>query len=295
MIAFVGSVFSPWYRRERASGHADPMRHCAINVALHGPDGTAWVFTEKPREAIHRAPERFELGRGTSLEWQGDELVITIDEATKPFFQRMPPRVRGTVRIRPHALFGTANVLDPEGRQRWFCVAPESRFEAEFSAPALRFSGRAYHDSNQGEVGLEYSFRSWHWSRAPLESGTAVLYDTIDRTGRQTRLGRLFHRDGRVEPIDPASEVELGAATWGVGRAIRSDDPQQTRVVDTLEASPFYARSIVQVALAGQTVRAFHESLDLERFRAPWVQFLLPWRIRRELSASQGSEEGNVS
>jgi carotenoid 1,2-hydratase len=65
-------------------------------------------------------------------------------------------------------------------------------------------------------------------------------------------------------------------------RRTRTESAAATRLVRTLEASPFYARSLVELRLRGQDVTAFHESLDLDRFRAPWVRFLLPWRIRRE-------------
>ena len=33
VIAFVGSAFSPYYRRSRG----DPDNHCALNVVLYGP------------------------------------------------------------------------------------------------------------------------------------------------------------------------------------------------------------------------------------------------------------------
>ena len=34
VIAFVGSVFSPYYAW---TGRRDPLNHCAVNVALYGP------------------------------------------------------------------------------------------------------------------------------------------------------------------------------------------------------------------------------------------------------------------
>ncbi len=41
IIAFIGSVFSPYYARARAARGAVPptrLEHCAINVALYGPE-----------------------------------------------------------------------------------------------------------------------------------------------------------------------------------------------------------------------------------------------------------------
>jgi carotenoid 1,2-hydratase len=282
VIAFVGSVFSPWYARARRGGQADPMQHCAINVALHGPDGPVWVFNERPRQARHRHGEHFELGGASRIGWEGDELVIHLDEATRPFFQRMVGRLRGTIRLQPQSLPGHTVGLDAAGMQRWHCVAPHARVKVDLAQPELRFRGHAYHDANHGDAPLESSFGSWSWCRAPLEEGTAVLYDTTDLTGVTRLQGWLFRRDGGTETIDPRDFRVLETASWGIERLVRTESAASTRVVSTLEASPFYARSLVQLRLCGQTVTAFHESLDMTRFAARWVQFLLPWRIRRE-------------
>jgi carotenoid 1,2-hydratase len=39
LIAFVGSVFSPYYAWARRRGEAPALNHCSINVALYGPLG----------------------------------------------------------------------------------------------------------------------------------------------------------------------------------------------------------------------------------------------------------------
>ena len=43
LIAFIGSVFSPYYAWARRRGPADPQNHCALNVALYGPGGNRWA------------------------------------------------------------------------------------------------------------------------------------------------------------------------------------------------------------------------------------------------------------
>ena len=295
VIAFVGSVFSPWYRAAREGGGGDPLQHCAINVALHGPDGQAWVFTERPRRAAHRQPDALQLGDGTVLQWHGDALHIAFDEPTKPFFARMPPRLRGTVVLTPLHLHGHTVALDEAGQQRWTCVAPRARVAVTLESPALQFNGDAYHDANVGDVPLEHSFAGWHWCRATLPQGTAVVYDTVAADGEIRRLGLLFQPDGAVLPLTPAHAVALGRAPWGVARHIRAEAPAGARVVRTLEASPFYVRSLVALQLAGEPVTAVHESLDLRRFCAPWVQFLLPWRIRRAPALPQRIEVADVA
>jgi carotenoid 1,2-hydratase len=285
VIAFVGSVFSPWYARSRRKGDGNPLRHGAINVTLHGPGGKAWVFNERHIAPNARSPDTLALdgstGR-TQLAWEDGDLVIRLDEPTRPFFERMTPRLRGCIRLKPGVLHGLPNVLDGKGAQRWFCVSPQARISVELDTPGIRFDGDAYHDANHGDVALEESFTRWTWCRAPLSEGTAVLYDTVDRDGVIRPLGRLFRDDGTVEALMPAEVAKLGRARWGIARTTRTEAASVTRVVQTLEASPFYARSLVSLRLRGQDVTAFHEALDLGRFASPWVQFLLPWRIRRE-------------
>ena len=51
--------------------------------------------------------------------------------------------------------------------------------------------------------------------------------------------------------------------------------------MQTLEDGPFYARSLLDTRLLGEPAMAVHESLSLQRFRAPWVQVLLPFRMPR--------------
>ncbi len=280
VIAFVGSVFSPWYRKARDAGTSDPLAHCAINVALHGPHGNIWVFTERPRQAHHRTASQLDLGGGTKMRWQDGQLVVTLDEQTKPFFERMVPQLRGELRLEPGTLHGQPLALDAQGLHRWWCIAPHARLEVTLVQPEVRFSANAYHDANHGLVPLESSFGGWNWCRGSVRAGTAVTYDTVDSAGHLRRLGIVFGRDGSRHAFRPENEVDLGRATWGIDRGVRSEG--NARVLRTLEASPFYARSLVQLHWLGQTTTGIHETLNLQRFSAPWVRFLLPWRIRRE-------------
>ncbi len=58
LIAFVGSVFSPFYAGARRRGRAEAIDHCAINVALYG-DTSRWAMTERDRGAVRRTAEQF--------------------------------------------------------------------------------------------------------------------------------------------------------------------------------------------------------------------------------------------
>ncbi|MDC6169194.1 hypothetical protein PO768_17395, partial [Paucibacter sp. XJ19-41] len=54
---------------------------------------------------------------------------------------------------------------------------------------------------------------------------------------------------------------------------------QAPELLATLESGPFYSRSLLRDPLDGGL--AVHESLSLQRFRQPWVQALLPFRMPR--------------
>ena len=135
--------------------------------------------------------------------------------------------------------------------------------------PALRWSGAAYFDANAGSEPLEAGFRSWDWSRAGLRRGTAVLYDAVRRDGSTRLLALRFDPDGRVETFEPPPPVRLPATGWRVARGTRADAGHGAAVVETLEDTPFYARSLLRTHLLGERATAVHESLSLDRFRTP--------------------------
>jgi carotenoid 1,2-hydratase len=68
---------------------------------------------------------------------------------------------------------------------------------------------------------------------------------------------------------------------WRVPRSTRADGP--ARVTHDLEDTPFYTRSRLATTLGGRSIETMHESLDLNRFAAPWVQRLLPFRTPRRV------------
>jgi carotenoid 1,2-hydratase len=277
IIAFVGSVFSPWYARERRRMRgggplAQPESHCAINVALYQVRGRdVWAFTEHrefERDGLH-----FRLGEN-ELRWaiddRGPHLVITIAERTAI----TGGAIRGRVILRPHAIFSPRIELDHAGRHRWYPIAPHGRIEAEFEAPDLRFEGSGYHDVNEGDEGLEQAFTRWSWSRAALGSDrTAILYVFEFEPATRT----MTH----VDPREFGPSVALTKTGWRVDRSIRSDVGTRPELIRTLEDTPFYSRNLVALTLRGHTTTAVHESVDLERFARAWVRFLLPFRIRR--------------
>jgi carotenoid 1,2-hydratase len=272
----VGSVFSPYYAaaRRRGGGIAPAEHYCAVNVALYGPHG-GWTMTERGSQALRRDRRSLRIGP-SGLHWDGDRLVVELDEVTVPW----PSRVRGTVTIDAPRRHHHPMTLDRDGLHRWHPIAPVARIDVSLDQPGLRWQGSGYLDSNHGDAPLESAFRRWDWSRAHLRDGSGVvLYDVEPLDGGASGFALRFGADG-VEPVAAPAAAALPASRWGVRRGTRSDGGRAT-VQATLTDAPFYARSLVRTELFGETVTAMHESLSLERFDTRWVQAMLPFRMPR--------------
>jgi carotenoid 1,2-hydratase len=103
----------------------------------------------------------------------------------------------------------------------------------------------------------------------------------VSRSGEPTSVALRFDGQGGYEHFFPPAVTPLPTTGWGIGRSMRSENPANAQVLRTLEDTPFYARSIVQSDVFGESRIAMHESLSLERFRRRWVQTLLPFRMPR--------------
>ncbi len=211
------------------------------------------------------------------MSWDGTRLTIRIDEVTAP----IPSRVRGSVTLHPAALVGQRFELDAAGRHVWQPIAPNARVEVRLDSPGLAWSGDGYLDHNAGSRPLEDDFRHWHWSRGAGRDGALILYDVTRRDGSPYELALRIDGAGRVEPVEMPPPAHLPRGFWGVGRTTRCAPEGAARVRQTLEDGPFYARSVIETKLAGETVEAVHESLSLDRFRTPIVQAMLPFRMPR--------------
>ncbi len=88
-----------------------------------------------------------------------------------------------------------------------------------------------------------------------------------------------FDRSATPQETIPPQRAGLPATLWRIPRYTRTDDAAKVRA--TLEDGPFYARSLVDTQLFGERTTAFHEQLSLDRFAAPWVRALLPFRMPR--------------
>lgn len=284
-IAFIGSVFSPYYawahrRAQQRGGGAPALDHCAINVALYGPGRSAWAMTERGARQVQREAHHLQIGP-SGLHWSGDALELRLDETTVPWLRPL----RGTVRLHPAGPPGAAWPLSACGQHRWQPLAPGARVEVALEEPGLRWGGSGYFDTNHGPEPLARAFTEWHWSRAALPGGrSVVLYDTVHAAPRGhprdgQSLALHFDARGQAQAFEPPPPARLSFSRWGVGRATRSEG--DAALEKTLEDTPFYARSLVRTRLFGQPAMAVHESLDLRRFSSPVVQAMLPFRMPR--------------
>ena len=278
IIAFIGSVFSPYYAhaRHRGSG-ADPLDHCAINVALYGAGSSRWSMTERTQSAVERDATRLRIGP-SALAWTDDTLRIDLDEVAAP----LPRRIRGTITVATRARPRHEVALDAAGRHCWGVIAPVARIDVRLDAPKLAWSGSAYLDSNRGSAPLERDFVEWDWSRAHLPDGrSAVVYDVERRDGSRLAIADCFEADGRVGTFDAPPIVTLPATRWKLARSTRSDAGVAATVGRSFEDGPFYSRSLVTAQWLGRPVTCVHEHLSLRRFERRWVRTLLPFRMPR--------------
>jgi carotenoid 1,2-hydratase len=275
-IAFVGSVFSPYYAWARRLGNAEPLNHCAVNLALYGPRSSRWAMTERGARQVSREQTQLSIGP-SAVCWTGDALQIEINEICAP----LPMRLRGSIRLFPSALSQRTFPLDAAGLHRWAPIAPRARIEVRLSHPALKWTGTGYFDSNSGAAALEDSFESWTWSRASLPDRTVVLYDFKARECALRSMALQFDRNGEIREMEAPPQVSLPSTRWRVPRQTRADAGSAVGVVKILEDGPFYSRSQLDTSLLGTRAAAIHESLSLDRFRSRWVQCLLPFRMPR--------------
>jgi carotenoid 1,2-hydratase len=277
VIAFVGSVFSPYYALARSLGHGDPDNFCALNVALYGEGGKRWAMTERGRGQVSRSRDEYTLGP-SRVRWDGRALVVDIDEIGVP----IPRRIRGRVRVEPEGLCRFIAPLDEAGRHHWGPIAPCARIEVELEQPRLRWRGHAYLDSNEGSEPVDRAFIDWDWSRATMAGGdTAVIYDVRPRQGGERVIAQRFGRDGSARPFEAPPRHRLPTSMWRIPRQVRGDAVDPPQLLATLEDTPFYVRSKISSTLLGERLTSIHETLDVPRVVSLPVRLMLPWRMPR--------------
>jgi carotenoid 1,2-hydratase len=279
IIAFIGSVFSPYYKWARGRGPTPAQNHCAVNIAIYGRSGKRWAMTERGAGALECSRDSIRVGP-SALHWTGDHLAFEVDEITVP----IPSRIRGQIRLYPESRNDLQFMLDERGLHHWQPIFPRARVEINLCKPDLKWRGDAYFDSNFGSAPLEDDFIGWNWCRASTPAnGTTLIYDrNIIQQGRRC-LGVHFDKHGSASAFEPGAEISLPTTSiWRIQRATRASPKQRfAGRLQTLEDTPFYARSLLTIEQQGQAQTAVHESLSMTRFKHNWVRLLLPFKMPR--------------
>lgn len=249
-----------------------------MNVAYYGKEGGAWALTEGGSHAVARSADELCIGNSQFGRQADGSFAVQLLEKTSPFGRAL----RGGIRVMPEVWSDTTFALDSAGRHRWTPLALGARATVEIERPRkARWSGRAYVDTNAGSEPLERGFHAWNWSRSSGPDATHVVYDVRGRDGSNASIRKTFHPDGSHEPLTGIELRPLARTQWGVQRWVPSDAGTTPRVMRCLEDTPFYARTLAATTLRGERTHLMHETVDMDRFKRAWVQFLIPFRMRR--------------
>ncbi|WP_379551931.1 hypothetical protein [Qipengyuania sp. DGS5-3] len=277
IIGFIGSVFSPYYKK---SGRNVPLDHSCLNIALYGKSGARWVMTERGEAETSQGRDTLQIGP-SAMRWDKDRLIIDIEERDIRLGIPWRRRVKGQIVLSPEVLNERAFKLDPAGRHMWHTIAPRARIEVKMERPNVSWSGSAYLDGNHGSEPIEAGFRDWHWSRAHAGKDVAVIYEGNRRDGSHFASLLRFDHTGTPREEELPLVAPLPPTLWAMKRQTRADRGHAS-VVKTWEDSPFYARSALSMRIFGKPVVAVQESISLDRLINPIVQFMLPYKMPRE-------------
>ena len=276
IIGFIGSVFSPYYKK---SGRDIPVDHSCLNIALYGK-GARWVMTERGVGDTSQERDSLQIGP-SAMRWDKDRLIIDIEERDIRLGIPWRRRVKGQIILTPELLNDRSFKLDPQGRHHWQAIAPRASVKVKMQQPDRSWEGSAYLDSNHGSEPIEKGFQSWHWSRAHVAKQVAVIYEGKRRDGSHFASALRFDSSGTPTEVELPLVAPLPRTYWAMERQTRADRGHAS-VIKTWEDSPFYARTALSARLWGEPVVAIQESISLNRLINPVVQFMLPYKMPRE-------------
>ena len=273
IIAFIGSVFSPWYRW---SGRREPENHVCLNVATYGPGGR-FAMTDRGRGALRAKADSITIGP-SRMAWVDGALVVDIDEVGS---LPLPGRIRGQVRLTPSAVTDVQVELTEDAAHVWRPFAPVAGIEVDLEARGWQWEGHGYLDANFGTRALEADFDTWNWGRFPMSGGTACFYDAVRRDCSTLEKALMFGADGTAEEFDAPAATGFKRSAWQVARRTRADAGVLPRQVMGMLDAPFYSRSVVETQIGAEVTQGVHEALDLRRFRWPALMPMLAVRVPR--------------
>ena len=232
---------------------------------------------DRGRAALRQSERSIRIGP-SSLDWDGERLLIRIDERATP----EGTALRGTVTIRPRGVTAVEVPLKADGSHVWRPLAPASDIEVRLDRPGWSWDGHGYLDSNFGTSAIERDFRYWHWGRFPVPDGRVIFYECELMDGSETRVALHFDDHGNVRPIAPPPLARMRRSAWGLRRETRADAGATPRVVRSMISAPFYQRAVVETVIDGHRTQGVWEALDGPKFAAWWMKPLLALRVPRK-------------
>jgi carotenoid 1,2-hydratase len=279
-------VFSPDYAQRMRRG--EPVRaeeHVAVNLALYERGRQiCWVMSEYGAPALSAQPSELRVHR-SRIAAAGDRLRVEVDDRTAPFFASLAgvgSAVRGCFEVEPlEAPLPEVKLAAADGHTHaWRVPAPRARFRVTMERPAFRFEGTGYHDINRGDGRLEHAFSRWSWARFHAPDRTLILYSTVERTGSRRAL---VVDGGQAHTLDAADGAPHRAG-WGLAMPewFSLGESFHCEPRRLIEVAPFYSRYLGVLTESGRPIAdGMGEYLDLDRFRARGIQFLLRFKTRR--------------
>jgi carotenoid 1,2-hydratase len=110
---------------------------------------------------------------------------------------------------------------------------------------------------------------------------TSVIYDVREKNAQENVLALTFNPNGTIDHFEPPPRQALPKTIWGIQGHMRNQSPEGLEVVQVLENTPFYTRSVLNSELLGEKVLSFHETLSVPKLTLTSTQFMLPWRMPR--------------
>jgi carotenoid 1,2-hydratase len=234
-------------------------------------------MTDRGRAALRTFRDELRVGP-SAMRWEGDRLVIAVDEIASP---PRVSRVRGVITLVPEALTGVELPLMPDGTHVWRPFAPRARITVNLEARGWQWAGHGYFDANFGTRALEQDFRFWTWGRFPTRDGAICFYDAIRRDGSMLETAIAFDGLGGARVVAAPPRTAFRRSLWQVRRETRADPGTVPRQVLPMLDAPFYCRSAVRTRINGEEVTGVHEALDLDRFAWRLLKPMLALRVPR--------------
>lgn len=270
VIFMLGAPFSPRYSVEARRG-ASPAHHCAVNLAVYEKGARhAWVLSEYGKADLDSAVRVRIGGSQWTYENDGSATVVVSDHTAQ-----WGEPTQALISLVPESPRGPDTALVEGVPHFWQALAPRAWGRVTLPSLGLSFEGRAYHDTNHGDVMLGQGVQAWRWTRTHGPHATRIVYEPRGHGGLEVTADATHVDVLRAVQPRAVEERRLG---WGL-RVPSSLSPIAGVPLEApriLESSPFYAR----LEAVGDGHHAMTEVADFARFHQPHIRWMADFRTR---------------